>query len=276
MIKEVLVYTFGNQSHDSAIRAAAMFSANHKARLTGLFVKPDAVTYSVSYGDYPLSLAETLYELQAGYCEKIKASFERIVGNYDIHSEWHQTDEYEKKPRPEFYSDVIFVRQPDKESSVIFNDTDFVDDLITDTGLPTVVVPNHWSAENFAQLPVLGWKETREAVSAVRHALPIMRDAIDVDIVTVTRETKPDEELVEGIEISDYLNKHKVKTRYFAERMTQADHSEAETLLRHVENRDRDLIIIGGYGHSRFREIILGGMTRSLIKKSSVPVLLSH
>jgi nucleotide-binding universal stress UspA family protein len=276
MIKEVLVYTFGDLSHDSVIRAAAAFAAHHNARLTGLFVKPDVMAYSVAYGNYPLGLAETFYQLQASYCEKIKARFESITADYELRCQWHQTDEYEKKPRPAFYSDLIFVRQPDKESSVIFNDTDFVDHLITDTGLPTVVIPSNWSAENFAQRPVLGWKETREAVSAVRHALPIMRDAKDLDIVTITQATDYNEELIDGIEISDYLSKHEVKTKYFAERMVEQDQNEADTLLRHVENRGRDLIIIGGYGHSRFREIVLGGMTRSLIKKSPAPVLLSH
>jgi nucleotide-binding universal stress UspA family protein len=103
-----------------------------------------------------------------------------------------------------------------------------------------------------------------------------MRDAKDVDIVSITRATKLDQELVDGIEISEYLNQHRVTTNYFSERMIEQDQNEADTLLRHVENHDRDLIIIGGYGHSRFREIVLGGMTRALIKKSPVPILLSH
>jgi nucleotide-binding universal stress UspA family protein len=276
MIREVLVYTFGDQSHDSAIQAAAAFAADHNAKLTGLFVRPDVMGYSAAYGSYPLNLAATFYDLQTDYCKNIKAHFESIVSKFDIRSEWHQTDEYEKQPRPAFYADIIFVVQPNKESSVIFNDTDFVDHLITDTGLPIVVIPSNWSAQHFAELPVLGWKETREAVSAVRHTLAIMRDAKDVDIVSITRATKLDQELVDGIEISEYLNQHQVTTNYFSERMIEQDQNEADTLLRHVENHGRDLIIIGGYGHSRYREIVLGGMTRALIKKSPVPILLSH
>ena len=276
MISRVLVYTFGDQSHDSTIKTAAAFAAQHNAELVGLFVRPDVMGYTVTYGSYPLDLAQTFYDLQAKFSEKIKTRFKKISSVYDIDTQWHETEQYEKTPRPAFYADIIFVSQPDKESSVIFNDTDFVDHLITDTGLPTVVVPRKWSAEQFAEQPVLGWSETREAVNAVRHALPLMQAAKDVDILTVTRTTNLDQELVDGIEISNYLNKHQVTTEFFAERMTAQDQNEAGTLLRHVEHRDRDLIIIGGYGHSRFREIILGGMTRQLIKKSAVPVLLAH
>ncbi|MFT6099715.1 MAG: nucleotide-binding universal stress UspA family protein [Arenicella sp.] len=75
---------------------------------------------------------------------------------------------------------------------------------------------------------------------------------------------------------SGYLSKHEVTSKYFAVRMIEQDQNVADTLLRHVENRGRDLIIIGGYGNSCFWKMVLGGMTRSLIKKSPLPVLLSH
>ncbi|MFT7527595.1 MAG: nucleotide-binding universal stress UspA family protein [Arenicella sp.] len=171
---------------------------------------------------------------------------------------------------------MIFISQPDSESNVIFNDTDFVDRLIIETGLPIIIVPKTWSSDGFAQHPALGWKETREAAAAVRHALPLMRSAKQVDIVTVTKQSDLDQELVESIGISEYLTEHGVKCQYFYERMIEPEHDHSETLIRHVKDKECDLIIIGGYGHSRFREIVLGGMTRDLIKNSPVPVLMSH
>lgn len=276
MINEVLVYTFGSQSHDSVIKAAASFAAQHDADLVGLYVKPDVVGYASIYGTYPLNLVETFYDLQKEFANKAKAQFEKIVRSYNIRSQWHETKEYERKPRTAFYADIAFVSQANKDSGVAFNESGFIDHLITDTGLPTIVIPSDWSADMFAQKPVLGWNETREAANAVRHALPIMRDAKEVDVVTITMKTDLDDELIEGIEISKYLTRHDIKTRYFAERMIEQDSSEADTLLRHVEDRSRDLIIIGGYGHSRLRELVLGGMTRALLTKSPVPVLLVH
>jgi nucleotide-binding universal stress UspA family protein len=276
MINQVLVYTFGNESHESAITAAARFAARHDAELIGLFVKPDLIGYSGVYGCYPLDLTQTYFDLQKDFSIQAKKQFDSIVSAHNVRSQWHETAEFENKPKLEFYADIIFVSQPDKQSSVISSDTSFINHLITDTGLPTVVIPKGWSAEYFAQHPVLAWKETREAVAAVRHALPIMRNADDVDIVTVSDAKDGDQDHIDGVEISNYLHMHKVKTKYFTEREIEQDHNEADTLLRHVDKHARDLIIMGGYGHSRFREIVLGGVTRALIKKSPVPILLAH
>jgi nucleotide-binding universal stress UspA family protein len=276
MIKRILVYTYGDQSHSVTIGAAARLAEKYNAKLIGLFVKPDFAGYTSVYGNFPLNLSQSFHDLQNDFAAKVKADFDQIVAKFDLRSQWHEVDQYEATPKPSNYADLIFVSQPYKESSVVFNDTDFVDFLIMDSGLPTIVVPRSWSGDQLGLRPTLGWKECREAVGAVRHALPLLCDAEDVDIVTVTKKTNLDDELVEGIEISEYLTDHDITTRFFAERMDKDDHSAADTLLRHVNDRGRDLIVIGGYGHSRFREIILGGMTRSLIKESTVPVLMCH
>jgi hypothetical protein len=246
MINQVLVYTFGNESHESAITAAARFAARHGAELIGLFIKPDLVGSSGVYGCYPLDLTQAYYDLQTDFADKTKKGFDSIVSAHNLRSQWPQTGEFEKKSNFEFYADSIFVGQPDKESSIITNDTSFINHLITDTGLPTVVIPKDWSAEYFAQHPILAWKETREAVAAVRHALAIMRHADDVDIVTVTDAKELDQEGIEGVEISNYLRQHKVKTKYYTERQIEQDRNEADTLLRHVNKHGRDLIIMGG------------------------------
>lgn len=276
MIKRVLVYTYGDQSHRHSIGAAARLAANNGATLTGLFVKPDFAAYASVYGNYSLDLTQPFRDLQKEYATTAKSDFDEIVEEFDIGSQWHEVEQFETTPKPSNYADIIFVSQPKPKSTVNFNDTDFVDALITDTGLPTIVIPHGWSANTFAKSPVLGWKECREAVGAVRHALPLMRKADNVDIVSVRKATDLNEELIEGIEISEYLTEHQVKTEYFTVRMDAGDRRAADTLLRHVKDRGRDLIIIGGYSHSRIREVILGGMTRDLVKNSTVPVLLSH
>lgn len=276
MIKKVIVYTFGDQNQDNTIRAAVRFAEQHGADLTGLFVRPDLMGYSSVYGEYPLNLAETFYDLQKDFAVNAEKRFNQLVAKADCNPEWHVISEYEKKPRPELYADFLFVSQPSKESSVIFNDADFVDHLIVGTGVPTVIIPAQWNAKQFGTHPLLGWKETREAVNAVRHALPLMRAADSVDIVSATRKTNNESDLVNGIEISAYLAAHEVDCEFFAALMESDDHDESETLLRHARQNNCDLIIIGGYGHSRFREIVLGGVTRGLIQHSDIPVMLSH
>lgn len=276
MIRKVLVYTYGNRSHDATITAAASFAARHGAELTGLFVKPDFMGYSSVYGEYPLNLSKAFSDLQADYSKKAHKQFDKIIATYGCRSQWREVEQYARKPRPSLYTDFIFISQPTTESSVVFNDTDFVDHLITQTNLPTIIVPAGWSTRTLGDYPLLGWKETREAGSTVRHGLPLLREAKNVNILTVTKRPEQDEDSMEGIEISEYLSAHDVNCKFFSERMLESDQDESVTLLRHAKNYDRDLILIGGYGHSRFREIVLGGMTRSLIKTSTLPLLVSH
>ena len=276
MIKRVLVYTYGDLSHAAAIKMAAIAAAKYKAQISCLFVRQENIGYQSLYGISALDLTQNFYQLQDQYAERARAQFEEITSAYDCRAQWHQIEQYERHPKPSLYADLIFVSQPSTESNEAFNDTDFIDRLITETGLPIVMVPRNWAAEDFAQLPILGWKETREAVSAVRHSLPIMRDAELTHVVTVNRQTDLDDEFLQGIGISEYLTEHGVNCEYFNEHMKDKDQSEYQTLIRHVSDYLGDLIIIGGYGHSRFRQIVLGGMTRSLIKNSTVPVLMAH
>ena len=276
MIRKVIVYTFGDQNQDNTIRTAARFAEQHGAELTGLFVRPDIMGYSSVYGEYPLNLAETFYDLQNDFAADAEKRFNEVVSGLDCNPEWHVIGEYERKPKPALYADFLFVSQPTKESSVIFNDTDYVDHLIMETGLPTVIVPADWDASKFAVHPVLGWKESKEAVGAVRHSLSLMRKSDAVDIVTATRTSDSDADLVNGIEISAYLAAHDINCKFFSSPMDEDERDESETLLRHAHDNNCDLIIIGGYGHSRFREIVLGGVTRGLIRNSDVPIVLSH
>ncbi|RBP50705.1 universal stress protein [Arenicella xantha] len=276
MIRRVLVYTYGNHSHDHSIRAAATFAAHHQAELIGLFVEPDVMGFTSIYGSYPLNLAQTFVDQQDGYEAKIKASFEEIVGHLDIQTQWHRTAEYEKQPRPSFYSDITFVGQVTEPNDIVFDGASFIDHLITDTGLPTVVVPTDWSSTSFAQRPVLAWRETREAAGAVRHTLPLMRAAENVHVVSAYRKTDLEVELIDGIEICQFLAEHEVKAEFFSVEIESHKHSEAGAVCQHVNEHNRDLIIAGGYGHSRLREIVLGGMTRGLLAESPVPVLFSH
>lgn len=276
MIKRVLVYTYGDHSHDHSIRAAATFAAQHDAELIGLFVEPDVMGFTSIYGTYPLNLAQTFVDLQSDFEANIRKSFETIAAEYKLRTQWHRTAEYEKSPRPSFYADLTFIGQVAHPNEVVFDGANFIDHLITDTGLPTVVVPTNWSSKSFGQRPILAWRETREAAGAVRHALPLMRSADDLHVISAYREEHKEKELIDGVEICQYLSEHGVETEFFALSIDSHTQPEAEAICRHVKEQNRDLIIAGGYGHSRLREVILGGMTRSLLAISPVPILFSH
>ena len=276
MIKKVLVYAYGNIDHDNTYRAAANFALQHDCELTGVFVTPDYMNFVSVYGPGPVNMAQHYYEMQKEFSAAAKERFTEITDKIGCNAQWHTLSEVEAQSKPSMYTDIIFVSQPKVEKSVIFNDSDFVDNLVIDTGIPVIVIPKAWTQDTFGSHPLLGWKESREAVSAIRHALPIMQEAKMVDVITVVPKFNEDKDLIAGVEISAYLAMHGVECNFQSVARAADDRNEAPTIQRHASVNGCDLIIIGGYGHSRLREIILGGVTRGLVRNSEIPVLLAH
>lgn len=117
---------------------------------------------------------------------------------------------------------------------------------------------------------MVAWKDTREARRAVLDALPILRMASRVDVVAVTCADHPSG----AADVAAYLSTHGIHA-------TSAEHrsegtSDAETLLELASGYSADLIVMGAYGHSRMREMVLGGVTRDVLRHSPICSLLSH
>lgn len=276
MIKKVMVYLYGDADQSFVVEAASQFATEHSAELCGLFVTPDFLNYSTVYGAYPINFSQTLYEIEKDYARKAHEKFNQIVEQYDCNATWYETTENQAENRLALYSDYLFVAQPDKEGGILFDDNHFIDKLIIETGLPTIVIPEKNTTKTIGKRPMIGWKETREAAGAIRHTLSLMRGAEDVDVVSVYKNSNHDKEFTHSTEIGAYLTSHEVNCKIFNLDLDNNFNSVTKVLLNHAAEQSRDLIIIGGYGHSRLREIILGGVTRGLIRTSPVPVLLSH
>jgi len=276
MIKRVLVYAYGKINHDHTYRAATHFAVKHNCQLTGIFVTDDYSRFATIYGPSTVNMAHLYYTKQKEFETQAKEHFSEICKEIGSNSQWHSLSKVKAQNKPAMYTDVIFVSQPSAENHEVFDDLRFVDHLIIDTGIPVIVIPECWRQKTFASHPMLGWKESREAVSAVRQALPLMRRAKQLDIVTIVPSLDQDLDLVAGVEISAYLAAHDVECKFQAIEAATEDHNEAATIQRHAIMHQCDLIIIGGYGHSRLGEIILGGVTRDLLNSAKVPVLFAH
>lgn len=146
------------------------------------------------------------------------------------------------------------------------------EDLVFAAGRPVLLLPNSTSPGAWKRI-LIGWDGGRAAARALADALPFCRKADEVRIVTVTGE-KPIVHAA-GIEAArGHLIHHGVAAEAGEIPAEGADAGTA--LLRHAEEIGADLVVAGAFGHSRLREFILGGATRSLIEAPKVPVLLSH
>jgi nucleotide-binding universal stress UspA family protein len=170
-------------------------------------------------------------------------------------------------------SDLLVVGQTDPEAPVDGVAFDFPQQALLQAGPAVLIVPYGGRFATVGRCVLIAWKDTREAAHAVRDALPLLRDAAEVSLVEigpVVAKGEPDDSLLPA---SAWLAGHGVTVKAHRE----IDFAGVgEQLLTRAGNLGADLIVCGGYGHSRLREWMLGGVTRHLLAHMTVPVLFSH
>lgn len=150
----------------------------------------------------------------------------------------------------------------------------YAEAIIFGSGRPTVVLPEASASKAFELNRVLiGWDFSRAAARAISDAIPIMEKAREVCILTVTNE-KTISSRCSSSELAKNLSKHGIDV--VVEEVDAAGRAIGRVFAEQVAFRRADLLVMGAYGHSRFREFVLGGATRSILTKPPIPVLLSH
>jgi nucleotide-binding universal stress UspA family protein len=121
---------------------------------------------------------------------------------------------------------------------------------------------------------VIAWNESAEAMRAVRAALPLMAQARSVTVVVIDPPQHAPNRSDPGGALSQFLSRHGLRVEI--EVLSRTLPRISDVLLRHVAESGADLVIMGAYGHSRFREAILGGATRAMLEQQQVAVLMAR
>ena len=151
----------------------------------------------------------------------------------------------------------------------------YAEAIIFGSGRPTLILPHiRKRAGAFALDTVaVAWDFSRTAARAVADALPILEKAKHVSVVTVTNEKVIDTKR-SGVELAKHLARHGVDV--VLDTVDAADRGIGEVLEAYVTSRNADVLVMGAYGHSRIREFILGGATRSMLSQPPLPIFFSH
>lgn len=174
--------------------------------------------------------------------------FGRIARRFDL-SVVRQTEPDDKTPEPLIVEAALF-----------------------DSGRPVLVVPYvHTSGIKLDRI-LVAWDGSHSAARAVGDALPFLTRAKAVEVVVVGEKVKSNE--IPGADIAHHLARHGVKVE--VKEIVAADVDAANILLSHAADASADLMVMGGYGHSRLREFVLGGVTRSILATMTIPTLMSH
>ena len=149
-----------------------------------------------------------------------------------------------------------------------------VEAAMFDGQAPVLVMPDGMVNPPAFDRVVVAWNQSPEAMVAIRRALPLLQRAAMVDITVVDPPAHGPERSDPGGMLSQWLSRHDVRAEVSVLARTLPKVS--DVLARHIRDRDANLLVMGAYGHSRFREAIMGGATRSMLEKTPVPVLMAR
>lgn len=167
------------------------------------------------------------------------------------------------------YADLVIVGQG------AASDGGIAESLVLNAGRPVLVVPRSVELRQIGERIMVAWNARREATRALTDAIPMLQRAKQVDIVTVNAETKSEGHgEIPGADIALYLARHGVNANVLATTAVGTD--VGAWLLSRAADLGADMIVMGAYGHSRLRELVLGGATRTVLESMTVPVLMSH
>lgn len=139
---------------------------------------------------------------------------------------------------------------------------------------PVLVVPDTGAVKPEPETVLVAWNESAEAMTAIRKALPFLKTANVVRIVVIDPPAHGPERSDPGGLLGQMLARHGVTCEIDV--LSKTLNRVSDVINRHASDTGADLVVMGAYGHSRFREAILGGATRNMLEKAAVPVFLAH
>ncbi|MBE7940635.1 MULTISPECIES: universal stress protein [Ramlibacter] len=170
------------------------------------------------------------------------------------------------------YADLLVLGQHQPEGGPAGIPFDFVESVLLTAGKPALVVPYTARALELPQTLAIAWKPTREAARAVAAALPLLQQAREVHVLTWGEgATTP----AGGLDLPAWLQRRGVEARWHREAEAEPD-TVGDHFLSRACDLGADLLVMGVYGHSRAREWVLGGASRTVLQAMTVPVLVAH
>lgn len=273
--KTILVHIDNGKRCKARLDVAIQMARRSDAHLVGLNALTALRLPAYAAAEAGAVLIEAQQRAFAEQAKRAKDAFESAVRAAGLtKTEWRssEADAVDATTLHARYADLVVLSQPHAEDLGGVEE-DFAERVILACGRPVLVIPYADSFKSTGERVLVAWNATRESTRALTDAIPMLREAKEVKVIAINPQTA-DHGAVPAADISLYLARHGVK----AEAVTDYgdDIDVGNELLSRASDYNSDLIVMGAYGHSRMRELIMGGATRTIITSMTVPVLLSH
>jgi nucleotide-binding universal stress UspA family protein len=277
--KTILVHVPDTRRAGNLVSSAIILARRFEAHLIGLSVLPPAIVEPALTPGGGTVVIETHREAFAQEIERMKAAFLAATREAALSAEWVSGD---ADPWPVWTrvadfgraTDLIVAAAPEpgaRSSSM----TDAPVDLVLKCGRPVVLIPNAGTPATIGSRVLVAWNNRREAARAAFDALPLLKVAEAATVLSIGPEDverRADD--VPAADLCTALARHRVKCEAAEARVSEQ--AVGAALLAAAREMRADLLVMGCYGHSRLRELVLGGATRHVLANAAIPVLMAH
>ena len=274
--KTILAHFDSTERAGARLEAAASIANDFDAHLVAVYSIMSPLYSEPFVADGGAFVAQELLRFQERKDAEARAAFDKLVPTLGRQVEWRSEagDPATVLNEHGRYADLIVVGQYDEDQT---NDTtpDFIGRVIMGSGRPVLVIPYTGASASIGKRVMVSWNASREAARAVSSSLPLLRRAQDVQVTTFNaRAGRGGHGDVPGADIATFLARHGVKANVSGS--TSKDVDIGSMILSRADDFQSDLIVMGGYGHSRAFEFVMGGATRTMLESMTVPVLFAH
>jgi len=271
--KDILVHLDDHPRARVRLELAADLAARFQAHLISLNVRDRALLPSYVTAQFGGDLNQIRAAGDVEAAGRVKAVNDGFDAGQGVTREWRDVvgPMAETVALHARYADLVVIGQAEPESDT----PRMADELIMAVGRPVLVVPFAGRFPTLGRRVMVAWNGGREATRAVHDAMPLLVAAQTVHVIAIN----PSHGMaghgdIPGADICQHLSRHSVNA--VCEHVASDDLNVGEMLLSRAADEDIDLLVMGGYGRSRLREMVLGGATRHMLESMTVPVLFSH
>ncbi len=271
--KTILVHLANDPDHMERLDCAVGLADRFGAHLTAIYVAtpigmPAQVTGRGASLGYLAAATETARERAV----EVEAECRERCRALGVSVEWRidQGEHTDVTGRHAHFADLTIVSQHPHDLAHRVGTHHFPDDVALTAGGPVLMLPRKHSGPVVATRPLVAWKSTAQALRAVREALPFLQAAEKTMLLTVGGK----EGELPGTEISSMLDRHGVRIEIHND--DRDDRHAGDVILAEAQKLGCDLVVMGAYGHSRLRELVLGGATREVFNHAELPLLVAH
>jgi nucleotide-binding universal stress UspA family protein len=284
-LRDLVVLLDGSPRDEARLTVALGLARRDDAHLTGLcpleLLLPSDMSFAL--GGYPdlWAIPEFAQQIESEATAKaalIEAGFHERLRREGVRGDWV----FDKGPLIAAVvhrvqtADLLVMGQADPEYQLPAAARTLIEDVLISAGRPLLLVPYAGDFQSVGKTVLVGWTRTRESARAVHDALPLLAPGAAVTVLTAeTSRLAGGKQVLATADIAEHLARYGLTVS--AARTVLSDGlSPADALLDYASDIGADMLVVGGYGHSRTREMILGGVTRDLLRHMTVPVLMSH